>query len=74
MASSATDVSSLDSEMVIMSLETINSSASNHLDRRLLQFHAHSQTVLVVAFGPALVFWAFRGTVCQLSVESVSMA
>ena len=68
------DESSLDSVIVIISLEIINSSASNHLDSKLLQFQAHSQTTLVVDLEPALVLLGLDGTVCQLSKESATKA
>src|SRR2546425_8619381 len=74
MASSETEESSLDSVIVIISLVTMNSSASNHLDKRLLLFHVHSHTVLPAAFERDLLFCDLTGTVFQFSAISDSKA
>src|SRR2546425_4058928 len=66
MARSETEESSLDSVIVIISLVTMNSSASNHLDKRLLLFHVHSQTALPDALERGLLFCGLSGTVIQL--------
>ena len=68
------DSSSLVSVIVQMSLEMINSSASNHLEIKLLQFHVQSHIVLLVDFGVGLVLLVLVGIEDQGTGSTVSLS
>ena len=64
--SSSMEESSLVSVTVKISFDIIKSTASNHLDSRLLQFQVHSQTNLLVVLETDLDLVGFKGTVDHL--------